>query len=119
MVEEFRNRILSLEVKKEEDNILYQFQLTMVSLQKSHQQYFDPRRFCMAYKDFEGNPVNVLEQMDVDEFFNTFMDKLENQLGEHKRIINDCFGGVLSHEVICKEYSHKSIRHEPCISMSI
>jgi cellulose synthase/poly-beta-1,6-N-acetylglucosamine synthase-like glycosyltransferase len=35
----------------------------------------------MAFKDIEGNPINVLEQMDVDEFFNTFMDRLETQLG--------------------------------------
>lgn len=31
-----------------------------------------------AYKNWDGSAVNVHEQMDVDEFFNTFMDKIEN-----------------------------------------
>lgn len=42
--------------------------------------------------------------MDVDEFFSTFMDKLETELGqEHKHLISGVFGGRLAHVVCCKE----------------
>jgi hypothetical protein len=30
----------------------------------------NPKGFCHAYKDWDGNATNVLEQMDVEEFFN-------------------------------------------------
>jgi ubiquitin carboxyl-terminal hydrolase 9/24 len=32
--------------------------------------YADMNGFCHAFKDYDGNPTNVLIQMDVDEFFN-------------------------------------------------
>ena len=50
----------------------------LASLKKSHKQFIVPKGFCQAFKDTQGNSMNVLEQMDVDEFFNNFMDKLEN-----------------------------------------
>jgi ubiquitin carboxyl-terminal hydrolase 9/24 len=43
----------------------------------SDKEAFNPKLFCNAFKDFDGNPTNVYEQMDVDEFFNVFMEKIE------------------------------------------
>ena len=48
----------------------------MAGLGGSDKQYINPKPFCQAFKDWEGKPVNVFEQMDVDEFFNTLMDRL-------------------------------------------
>jgi ubiquitin carboxyl-terminal hydrolase 9/24 len=49
--------------------------------------YYNPKSFCQAFKDWEGNPINVLEQMDVDEFFNMFLDKVENLIKVHLALL--------------------------------
>lgn len=100
MIPDFREKILEIEnengsslVKNEKNNVgskslnstldeslLYQFQLILCALKKSQKQFYDPRDFCFANKDSEGKGINVMEQMDVDEFFNNFLDKLENEI---------------------------------------
>ena len=57
--------------------MLYQLQLLFAGLLKSEKQYVSPKGFCHAFKDYEGNATNVLEQMDVEEFFNMLMDRIE------------------------------------------
>lgn len=49
-----------------------------------------------------------MEQMDVDEFWSGFMDKLENELKPMRKelIIKRNFGGLLSNELICKGCPH-------------
>jgi len=53
------------------------FQCMFTSLCYSEKEAYNPKKFCHAFKDYEGNPTNVFEQMDIDEFFNALMDKLE------------------------------------------
>lgn len=59
--------------------------------------------------------------MDVDEFFNTLLDRLENSLKKEKNdfIIKQTFGGVLTNELICKGCPHKSEREEPFLAISL
>jgi ubiquitin carboxyl-terminal hydrolase 9/24 len=116
MISEFRDTILEIEDSSpstnppiaKHENLLYQLKLVFGSLKISQRQYYDPRLFCYSYKDYEGNPINVLEQMDVDEFFNNIMDKLEGLIKTNKNsgIIKRVFGGVLSNELICKGCPH-------------
>ena len=40
--------------------------------------YVSPKAYCHSFKDWEGEPINILEQMDVEEYLNMFMDRLEN-----------------------------------------
>lgn len=85
MIQGFRNDLLSVKdpnfdkVEKEE-NMLYQLQYLFAGLLKSEKQYVNPKGFCHAFKDYDGNPVNVVEQMDVDEFLNMLMDRLETAI---------------------------------------
>jgi hypothetical protein len=44
-----------------EDNLLYQFQNIFASLKESAKQYINPKDFCNAFKDWDGNPTNVME----------------------------------------------------------
>lgn len=85
MIPYFREEILNIEEKSLfqndlNDNLLYQFQLILAGLKLSHKQYVDPRKLCFSLKDHDGNPINVLEQMDAHEFFNEFFDRLETIL---------------------------------------
>ena len=112
MIPDFRETILATDDYNQnielEDNLLYQLQLIFAALKLSQRQCFDPRGFCYAFKDYEGKSLNVLEQMDVDEFFNNLLDKIDNLLKSSKNepIIKRVFGGVLSNELICKGCPH-------------
>jgi len=59
--------------------------------------------------------------MDADEFFNMFMDKIENHIKgtKHEHFIKKHFGGVLSNELICKGCPHYSEREEPFLNISL
>ena len=64
----------------------------------SDKKFYAPQGFCYSFKDYDGNPTNVTEQMDIDEFSNILFDRLENQMRStnHPTLIKDMFGGVFS-----------------------
>ena len=72
-------------------------------------QFIDPRAFCHAYKDYDGQPVSVVQQMDVDEFLKMFLDKLDTQMKATKteKIIERTFGGKVVSELIPKGCPHR------------
>lgn len=81
---------------------------------------YNPKEFCLG---FEGQPLSIVEQMDVDEFFNVLVDKLEPQLKGSK--FDNPFryelGGSSSTDIIGKDCSHRSEREEGfnCIILSM
>jgi ubiquitin carboxyl-terminal hydrolase 9/24 len=81
MINSLRNDVLSVKDANAQvdpdESMLYQLQLLFAGLSRSEKQYVNPKGFCHAFKDWEGNPTNVLEQMDVEEFFNMLMDRIE------------------------------------------
>jgi ubiquitin carboxyl-terminal hydrolase 9/24 len=96
-----------------EDNLLFQIQKMFLNLQHSEKKFYNPKDLCHAIKDYEGNPTNVAEQMDIDEFSGILFDRLENQLKQTKQtkqetLIKDMFGGVFSNEIVCKGCPHFS-----------
>lgn len=48
-----------------DDNVLHQFQLLFANLELTEKQDVDPQDFCLSFKDFEGEPVNVMIQQDA------------------------------------------------------
>jgi len=126
MIPSFRESVLAIddpnknEIPKE-DNLLFHFQSIFAFLNQSEQQYFNPIGFTHAFKDWDGNPTNVLVQMDVDEFFNMFMDKLENAIKSTKqeKMIQEHFGGTYANELICKGCPHYSERSEPYLAINL
>ncbi len=101
---------------KDDENcdMLNQLQNIFTFLQESDLRSYDPSNFCYAYKQPGGRPMELRVQMDVDEFFNIFTDKLEKQLqfDSHSNIIQYLFGGVFATQMIgrkeCKHYREKS-----------
>jgi hypothetical protein len=69
-----------------------------LNLENSDKKFYIPKDFCNAFKDYDGNPTNVSEQMDIDEFSNILFDKIETQTRNTNRstLIKDMFGGVFS-----------------------
>ena len=124
MINSLRNDLLMVkdvgQVEKD-DNMFYQLQLLFAGLLKSEKQYVNPKGFCHSFKDWEGNAVNVLEQMDVEEFFNMLMDRIETAVkgSPQQRTIQQHFGGQFASEMICKGCPHKYERQEAFLSLSI
>ena len=104
-----------------EDQMLYQLQLLFANLQESEKKYFETKPFCDSYKDWDGNPINPVEQQDVDEFFVSLMDKVETRLKSlpQKNLVKDVFGGKVCNQIICQECKNKSERLEDCLVLSL
>ena len=81
----------------------------------------NPKGFCHAFKNWDGEPTNVLEQMDVEEFLQMFLDRLEAAIkGTPKqKTIQWHFGGKFANEMICKGCPHFYERSEPFLSISV
>ncbi|KAL4505333.1 hypothetical protein ABPG72_002395 [Tetrahymena utriculariae] len=129
MIREFSDSLQKVDAQTSEkeynpkENVLYQIQQIFSALSYSQRQYYDPRDFCQAFKDLDGQPINVFQQMDVDEFFNTLMDRLETLLKPSKNdfIIKNIFEGSLANELIGKGggCTHNSEREESFLAISL
>ena len=87
---------------------IYQLKYLFASLKYFDKQYIIPKEFTTNFKNYLGEPMNVAEQMDVDEFFNLLLDKLENNMKgtKYNNLLNDYFSGLISDELICKGCPH-------------
>lgn len=124
MIKSLRNDVLSIpeDHKQEKDeNMFYQLQLLFAGLLKSEKQYVNPKGFCHAFKDWDGNPTNVLEQMDVEEFFNMLMDRIETAIkgSPQQDTIKQHFAGKYANEMICKGCPHKYDRTEDFLTIPV
>lgn len=132
-----------------DENVLYHLQLVFANLKESLHQYHIPDHFCRSLKDSAtGQPINVHIQQDVDEFFNTLCDKIDNELKSEEcqgtcdkesspeiqankeetvsnnlqlSSLNELIGGSLSHEIISLEPEHPYYgeREEPYLTISV
>lgn len=129
MIKPFREGIkktnLSVEDPDEslEDNLVYQMQEIFWNLEETDKQYYEPYGFCKAFKDYDGQLMNVKQQQDVDEFFNILCDKIEEILKntQFSKLLRDCFGGTLVHEIeSCEpEFPYKGKREEQFYRISL
>jgi ubiquitin carboxyl-terminal hydrolase 9/24 len=83
--------------------------------------YVNPKAYCHSFKDWEGQPVNIIEQMDVEEYLNMFMDRLENAIKgtPQEKTIQYHFGGSFANEIICKTCPHSYLRTESFLNVGI
>ena len=125
MIPSFRNDILATNDPHKnvnpDDNLLFQLQCLFSALNQSVKQSYNPKIFCHAFKDWDGKSINVMEQMDVDEFFNLFLDKIETVIKgtPQAKTIAHHFGGVYANQLICKDCPHSSIRDEPFLAINL
>lgn len=120
----FRETILRINKTNEpvEEDLLYQMQTLYSTLKHSDKQHVNPKGLCRAFKDWEGRPVNVMEQMDADEFINTFMDRIETQIkgSLHQDVVKEIFTGQLATEIIGKNTcTHRSEVNEVFITLPV
>src|SRR3990167_1073503 len=123
LIPELRYSLLSVKDQSadKEDSPLYQMQYMFSYLQETLKGFYSTHSFCASYKDFDDNPVNPLQQMDANEFFNTLFDKLEGLLAPTKKpnVLKELFGGVLAHQFISKDCDHYSENTEAFYTIGV
>jgi ubiquitin carboxyl-terminal hydrolase 34 len=113
---DFRNFIFGIEVVDPAvtQNLLHQLQFLFARLQLGNDKAAHPQELAESIIDFEGLPINIHVQMDVDEFFNLLFDRIEVQFKriEDRIRFRRLYGGVLCHTIKSRECPHVSSREE-------
>ena len=107
--------------RKVNDKLLYQFQKLAAHLDMSDRHHYDSVEFCFAFKDMGGQPTNTAIQQDTEEFFNIFMDRVEEQLKPtpQKYLLNTIFNGQNCSQMVCKECGFTRNRFEDFFNISL
>ncbi|CAM9309084.1 unnamed protein product [Discosporangium mesarthrocarpum] len=101
-----------------EDEVLFQLQVLFASLRISQRQYYDTRPFCSVFMDYDGQPIRLREQKDVNEFCTQLFDKLEGTSAGVGPLIKQVFGGSLVYQIISRDCEHTSERTEPFLVLT-
>lgn len=114
---DFRRFMLSATVQDRQfdQELLYQTQKLFGFLQDSIQPFIVPEDCVGSIKTYEDSAIDVLIQMDVDEFYNLLFDRWEGQFlsNEEKNRFRSFYGGQLVQQVRSQECDHVSERLEP------
>lgn len=92
-------------------DVIFQLQVTFGYLKLSQKRYYDARSFCAAFRDYDGQPLRLSEQKDINEFASMLFDKLDCNK-KSAEVLNGCFGGRLVYQIISMESAYRSEREE-------
>ncbi|KAI0434002.1 hypothetical protein F5Y09DRAFT_350094 [Xylaria sp. FL1042] len=112
----FRQFMLNAKIDKPHaQQLLSETQILFANLQDSRRRFIDPQACVEQITTYEDLPVDIHNQMDVDEFFNLLFDRWETQftLDSDKKALRSVYGGQLVQQVKSKECEHISERIEP------
>ena len=84
-------------------------------MQGSALRAIDTNDMAEAIVTYDGTPVDVTHQVDVDEFFNLLFDRWENQIiaEDDRKEFRSFYGGQIVQQIKSKECEHISERLEP------
>lgn len=118
---DFRNFMFNVKVDdpKGSQSLLHQLQFLFARLQLGIDKAAYPQELAHSIIDFEGLPINIHVQMDVDEFFNLLFDRIENQIKnvEERLKFRRLYGGVYCHTIKSRECPHVSSREEDFVAI--
>eukprot|EP01029_Cantina_marsupialis_P020832 TRINITY_DN4923_c0_g1_i1.p1 TRINITY_DN4923_c0_g1~~TRINITY_DN4923_c0_g1_i1.p1 ORF type:complete len:2806 (-),score=917.65 TRINITY_DN4923_c0_g1_i1:204-8621(-) len=126
-VEEFRDGVLAYNeencstAEEQKESFMYQLQKMFVHLRDTDRKAYNPKDFCYAFKDWEGNPTNVAVQQDASEFLSMFFQKVESSVqgSPVSDLLKRCFGGTVSSELVAADGKHYSERIDPFTFVSV
>ena len=115
------------------DSVLHQLRATFAALALSRLDHFAPRGFWRAFKDYDGEPINVREHQDGLEFFGRLQDMVD---AEYKKAVKKAagpdatpsatkgpvetaMGGAFVNQIISKSCPHRSERVEDFTHVSV
>ena len=113
----FRSFILNLELVEDDEanKLLVELKKLFAYLQETWLKSVDPENVVSNIVTFEGLPIDVNVQMDVDEFYNLLFDRLEGQMPTEndRRNFRSFYGGQLVQQIKSQDCEHISERFEP------
>jgi hypothetical protein len=86
-----RENVDQRELEKEKSELLkekvvYHLQRIFANLSVSEKEYYSMHEFCNNLKGYDGEPINVRVQQDVDEFLNMLCDRIETQMKQANQV---------------------------------
>ena len=113
---DFRRFLLNAHVSDPlgSQKLLHETQRLLAYMQTSWLRAVDPDNVTDVLVTYEGTPIDVSIQMDVDEFYNLLFDRWESQLPgeEEKKKFRSFYGGDIIQQIKSKDCSHVSERVE-------
>jgi hypothetical protein len=84
-------------------------QTTFCHLALSRTSWFSPKGFWHAFKDYDGQPIDVREHQDAYEFFTRLQDCVDQQLRAMQQTpaIQSVMGGRFAMQIICKDVEYR------------
>jgi len=105
-----------------DESYLYQLKNIFAFLKATDRKFHNPKDFTNIFKNYDNQIMNVTEQMDVDEFYNLLIDRLEPYMknSNFENLFKYVFSGIISNEIIGKNgCPHFSETKEPFQSVII
>ncbi|KAI1103786.1 hypothetical protein F4804DRAFT_309190 [Jackrogersella minutella] len=95
--------------------LLHETQILFAFLQDSRRRFVEPQQCVGQIMTYDEAPIDIHNQMDVDEFYSLLFDRWEAQLSleSDKKSLRSIYGGELVQQVKSKECEHISERIEP------
>ncbi|KAI1393729.1 uncharacterized protein F4822DRAFT_424192 [Hypoxylon trugodes] len=95
--------------------LLHETQVLFAFLQDSRRRYVEPQACVGQIMTYDEAPIDIHNQMDVDEFYSLLFDRWEAQFSSEtdKKKLRSMYGGELVQQVKSKECQHISERIEP------
>ena len=84
-----------LKLKKSRE-LVVNLQKIFAAMLISNQKYQDPTKVLESVVDDQGCGIAIYEQKDIGEFFNIFLDRMIDGLGENKAVIRKLMGDDLA-----------------------
>jgi ubiquitin carboxyl-terminal hydrolase 34 len=113
--------MVEVEEKVFDDNVFHQLQRMFAFLDKSDRRDYSPIEFCLSYKDFAGQRVDIRVQQDTKEFLDVIFDKLENALkpSPFKNLLFDVYGGKQISEIECSNCGNTRTNEQVFYNLSL
>ena len=116
-IDYFTESIFQLNLKKN-DSFTYSLQEVFQKMKFSTSQSISSKKLLKTFKDLDGKPITINEQMDADEFLAKALEKLNEESQEMSLIIQNCFAGTQILEIL-SNCNHKYQRLEVFQSISL
>jgi ubiquitin carboxyl-terminal hydrolase 9/24 len=102
-------------------SIFRHLQMIFGHLAESKMQYYVPKGFWRQFRFGSGERVNLREQHDAVEFFNSVVDCIDESMKSMSReqICSKILGGVFADQKICKGCPHRYSREESFTLLSV
>ena len=78
VMEKSSNSMVTASNVNENEKMIFQLQVLFGYLKLSQKRVFDTLGFCQSFIDYDGLPLSLMEQKDINEFGGMLFDKLES-----------------------------------------